>query len=219
MITQTQEAPDVLQINEPLSRYYRALAARLAQTSNPDGRPLRTIGITSSVSGEGVSTVVANLAVTEVISGGKTVLVVDANEQKPCLARLFGNDEETGASAAIGEEKLFNRVAEPTAIDGLSIVTIGAAAAGRRAWAAPRRLRECLDEATGGYDLVIVDLPAATASSSCFEWSALLDGVLLVVEAERASAEDALQVKRRLIESRSHLVGVVLNKRPANVVL
>lgn len=219
MITQTQEAPSVLQINEPLSRYYRTLVARLAQISNADGGPLRTLGVTSSVSGEGVSTVAANLAVTEATSGGKTVLIVDANEQNPCLARLFGSDDQAGDSAADSAEKFFDCVAEPTAIEGLSIVTIGAAITGRRAWAAPRRLREYLDEATGGYDLVIVDLPAATASSPCFEWAPLLDGVLLVLEAERASAQEALQVKRRLIESRSHLVGAVLNKRPANVVL
>lgn len=219
MITQTKEAPGVQQVNEPLARYYRTLATRLAQISNADGAPLRAIGVTSSVSGEGVSTVAANLAVTEATSGGKTVLIVDANEQNPCLARLFGSDEEMGDSAADGSEKFFNCVSEPTAIEGLSIVTIGANTGGQRAWAASRRLREYLDEATGGYDLVIVDLPAATSSSPCFDWAPLLDGVLLVLEAERASAQEAIQVKRRLAESRSHLVGVVLNKRPANVVL
>jgi Mrp family chromosome partitioning ATPase len=219
MITQTQEAPSVLQINEPLARYYRTLTSRLGQLTSADGAPLRTIGVTSSVSGEGVSTVAANLAVMEATSGGKTVLIVDAHEQNFGLARLFGCEEESSSAAADSAERFFGCVAEPTAIEGLSLVTIGAATTGRQSLAAPRRLREYLAEAREAYDVVIIDLPVATPSSLCFEWAPLLDGVLLVLEAERALAQAALQVKRRLVESQSHLVGVVLNKRPANVAL
>jgi protein-tyrosine kinase len=217
MITQTA-APSILQHGEGLARYYRSLAARLGQLSNSEGTALRTIGITSSVPGEGVTTIAANLAITEAASGGKSVLLVDANEQHPCVARLFGCDEESNASAADNSEQLFDGLVEPTELEGLSIVTIGSMLAGRQAWAASRRVREHLGQATSGHDLVIVDLPAATATSPCFEWAPLLDGVLLVLEAERASAQTALQVKRRLIESRSNLVGVVLNKRSAHVV-
>jgi Mrp family chromosome partitioning ATPase len=214
MITQSQAALGVLDGNETCARYYRALAARLGRLTNEDGGPLRIVGVTSSAPGEGVTTVAANLAITEAVSGRKSVLLVDANEQDASLARLFCCDECGPVPETVGQ--LFDGFIEPTSIEGLAVVTVGGIASQRSA-ISPHELREEIDLAKRDYDLVIVDLSPATGISPCFEWGPLLDGVLLVVEAERTSAQAALQVKTRLINSRTHLLGVVFNKRPRYV--
>ena len=215
MITQSQAALGVLEHKETCARYYRALAARLGRLTNEDGGPLRIVGVTSSAPGEGVTTVAANLAITEAVSGRKSVLLVDANEQDPSVARLFCCDECGPVPETVGQ--LFDGFIEPTAIEGLAVVTVGGGIASQRSAISPHQLREEIDQAKQEYDLVIVDLSPATGISPCFEWGPLLDGVLLVLEAERTSVQAALQVKTRLINSRAHLLGVVFNKRPLHV--
>ncbi len=62
----------------------------------------------------------------------------------------------------------------------------------------------------GSYGLVLVDLPPAGQSEQGCALAALLDGVLLVIEAERTQARVAQLVKERLEALGARLLGVVL---------
>ena len=115
--------------------------------------------------------------------------LIDANEQDASLARLFCCDECGPVPETVGQ--LFDGFIEPTSIEGLAVVTVRGIASQRSA-ISPHELREEIDLAKRDYDLVIVDLSPATGISPCFEWGPLLDGVLLVVEAERTSAQARL---------------------------
>jgi Mrp family chromosome partitioning ATPase len=79
------------------------------------------------------------------------------------------------------------------------------------------RFQTVLQFAMRHYDMVIVDLPAANDDASVFNLAGLLDGVAIVVEAERVHWQAGLRTLARLRQSGAHLIGAVLNKRPNHI--
>ncbi len=73
----------------PSNSQYRVLLARLRALGFGPGGPLRTVGLTSSKSREGVTTVACNLALYAASCHDLRVLLVDANHSKPALHRIF----------------------------------------------------------------------------------------------------------------------------------
>ena len=82
MITVTELAePSKLSHRQPapIVENYQALAHRLLSSTTTAGASLRSIGITSSGTGEGVSTVAAQLASTVAAISSRPVLLLDLN--------------------------------------------------------------------------------------------------------------------------------------------
>jgi MinD-like ATPase involved in chromosome partitioning or flagellar assembly len=81
----------------------------------------------------------------------------------------------------------------------------------------PRLLAEywqCLAERA---DLIILDAPPLLSSPLAQALAPTVDGVVLVVAAERTRAADALEAKAALAAGGANILGVVLNKRPRHV--
>jgi Mrp family chromosome partitioning ATPase len=94
------QAADVSKgLQPPLTEAFRALRTSLqlkaTGSSRANGRPLRTILVTSAVPQEGKSTVARNLALAFHEAGLK-VAVVDADLRRPQVARGFGRGSEPG---------------------------------------------------------------------------------------------------------------------------
>jgi Mrp family chromosome partitioning ATPase len=67
------------------------------------------------------------------------------------------------------------------------------------------------------FDWVIVDGPPATVYSDAGILAPLVDGVVLVVEAEKTRWQVAEQAKRTLEESGAQLLGAVLSRRQFHI--
>lgn len=199
---------------EPLVECYRSLATRLAHAPTADGTPFTSVGVTSAAAGEGVSTVASALAHTEATVGGKSVLLIDASTDDSHLARTPRHNGRAGnTNWAIAVD--LGAVVESTECERLSTTAVSAEAIHRLGDTAPAQLHRLLSQARDSFDLVVVDLPSARSTGPCFAWAPLLDGIVLVVQAERTSIRAALEAKRRLLEAHSNLLGVVFNKRSA----
>ena len=89
---------------DPVAESFRLMRTNLA-FMDVDGT-VKSLLVTSSLQGEGKSVTVANLAVTLALAG-KKVIVVDADLRRPRQHRLFGLENEAGASnVAVGEADL-----------------------------------------------------------------------------------------------------------------
>ena len=64
---------------------------------------------------------------------------------------------------------------------------------------------------------VLLDLPPVAESSVWCPLVGALDGVILVIEAERTDGRTALHAKQRLLESGANILGVVFNKRRMHI--
>ena len=178
-----------------------------------DGKdPLRTLGVTSSRRGEGVSTLAAHLATAAAGRQDGRVILVDAHLSRPAAARIFGVAAAPGLAECLCHDESPLELLQPTALENLHVLSAGdlrgTPAQVFDSSDLPAVVRELAEHAA----LVIFDLPPARQASCLSRLAAALDGVLLVVEAEAVRWEAAVRVKELLNRAGARIVGALLNK-------
>jgi capsular exopolysaccharide synthesis family protein len=192
---------------------YAGLARQLQDRSLSRDRETATIGVTSSRSREGVSTVAANLAISAAISQNRPVLLADANMTSPSVAREFSITSGLGISDVLSGRAELNECVLPLPTNNLFVLPAGSTVEHTRATHDTIAIAKLLNEMTSQFGLVVFDLAPATELSSCIAMAGQLGGVILVVEAEKVRREAVDQAKKRLLRARAKLLGVVLNKQ------
>ncbi|HEX3997168.1 MAG TPA: CpsD/CapB family tyrosine-protein kinase [Pirellulales bacterium] len=188
--------------------YQRSLALR-----NGSPQAGYAIGVTSSLPDEGVSTVAIGLATCAALLGGAPVLLIDANLGRPSLARMFEIGDEPGLFEVLTGTMEAGDCIRPSNCDGLSLMTSGCWTSGIQPAYVPSALAALIGELRGCYATIVFDLPATEECSPSGVIGSMLDGVLLVVEAERIPDETARRAMLRLQRANVAILGVVLNKR------
>ena len=177
-----------------MTRAFDGLASRI------DALGARSVGFTSALLGEGVSTVALGTALSLAELRGDEVLLVDGNWLQPSLS------EDAGLDAAPG---LADRLARSTELDAAIRRTPGSRIAflpiGDRTSTRPA-LR-----ALGSFETVVVDLPPILAGEPfVLPWAAVLDQICVVLREEATP----LPVLRQAL-GRLHAVNapcIVLNR-------
>ena len=76
---------------------------------------------------------------------------------------------------------------------------------------AKERLRLLFDQLRQDTDYVLVDTVPVSTAADASAVAAAADGVLLVVDRERARRRDLLAAKKQLVNSRADVLGIVLD--------
>lgn len=124
------------------------------------------------------------------------------------LARLAGR-------AMGGGVLLLNGVESETRMDDGGEVALGPlpGRAGDARALNPRLLAACWDKLAEQADLIILDAPPLLSSPLAQALAPTVDGVVLLVEAERTRTADALEARRALETGGATILGVVFNKQ------
>ena len=214
-------------------QHFGPLLQRLGWPAGEASARLRTLGVTGSTAGEGVSTVAAQLAAAAASSGGGEVLLVDANFARPSVQRTLGVNLGPGLTdLLVGDEHLVkafqsSRVADVFSLRGgqlwatfqpTPVAGLFALAAGRSSIRPARSyywadLVQVIDTVQKLFDLVVVDMPSVDRLSSTLQLAGSLDGVLLVVAADRVRWSVAQRTTDLLSEVNARLLGAILNGR------
>jgi Mrp family chromosome partitioning ATPase len=67
------------------------------------------------------------------------------------------------------------------------------------------------------FRLIVFDLPPIATHASCMSVASTLDGVVLVIEAEKVRGQVAVRACEQLARAKVAVLGVVLNKRRLHV--
>jgi uncharacterized protein involved in exopolysaccharide biosynthesis/Mrp family chromosome partitioning ATPase len=192
-----------------LQAYCETLRDRLVMTIGMDFKAPYVLGITSCIRGSGVSTLATGLALELSRSGDTPVLLINGGENAS-LPKVFGVNPFAGVTDV---------VAQPdgnTALVQRNMYLVPAGDAGRD-WtgATPaQRLTELIQFARNSASrFVIVDLPPVEETSLAVRMSGLLDGVLLVIAAEKVNCHAAGHAVELLGRSGGTIIGTVLNQR------
>lgn len=205
-----------LPASDPLVEAHRAV--RNAIEFATLDKPVHLVSVTSSVPGEGKSTLAMNLAIAAARDGRK-VLLVDADLRLPTQHKRF--PELRGAPGLV---ELLTRAqaagdaVQHTPIDGLDVLAAGAPPPNPGTLAESLRMRQTLLELGRSYDLVIVDTPPVLAVNDPINLARAVDGVILVVEAGVATKRMLTETKQRFESAHIVPIGMVMNKvRPGAV--
>jgi Mrp family chromosome partitioning ATPase len=173
-----------------------------------------TLGIVSTLPGEGASTIARGLARTVARTPNAKVLICDvgASDRRSRFERRE-RDARGSTRASIGDGD--GRI-DFTWLPGSQQVAVGSFgdSAGLNALAADMdRVRSMVSSVSAGFELVILDLPPVNASVIGPALAKAVDGVVLVVEAERTRAQSVRATHKTLEMYGANVLGVVMNKR------
>ncbi len=172
---------------------------------------IRSLGVTSCTSGEGVSAIAMGLARAAASFGDQQVLLVDANPRRPPGGVTRGAAMTAGLLEVLGGSVAPREAVQPTAVPNLATMPSGSANGSADGMYNLGSFPEILGTLKRHFGLIVFDMPAVEAMGSALRLAGLLDGVLLVVEAERVRWETAQRSTGRLVEAGVRLLGAVLN--------
>jgi capsular exopolysaccharide synthesis family protein len=190
---------------------FRALATRLDHQRS--GNELRSLQVTSVISGEGKTLVAGNLALTLAKEGGKRVLLVEGDLHCPSLATLLGLGGLTGIghwwSAREEKEEIAKYVRRLRDLP-VWFLAAGASVEHPSQVLQSSRFAQTFVRLASWFDWVVIDSTPMIPIIDTSLWSRLVDGSLMVV---REGVTPIKALKRGLAGmDNPKFVGVVLNE-------
>lgn len=173
---------------------------------------LRTICVSSSLPGEGKSTVVNNLAIS-LAESGKSVLVVDCDLRRPVQHSFWeGMSNTLGVtSVLVGNCELAEAV-QVTSVKNLDVLAAGPLPPNPGKLVESLKLRQLLLEAGKAYDMVVVDTPPVLLVNDAMLIHRVVDGLLMVVACADTSRRAIVEARDRLEGSGNAPLGTIFNK-------
>jgi polysaccharide biosynthesis transport protein len=181
-----------------------------------DSRTAKRLLITSTVPGEGKSTISTNLAQSFASHGCKTLLI-DCDLRLPNIARILEIRGEKGLldhfSKNVPEESLIVR----GYAHNLDILPVYGESRNPIQIINSKEFEELLARLSEQYDKIILDSPPIGAVSDALNLLTLADGVLYVIAYNTVKMRAAQGSIRRIAETQTPIFGSVLNSVPNQI--
>jgi capsular exopolysaccharide synthesis family protein len=142
-----------------------------------------------------------------------SVCVVDANWHAPFLHEYFRRNNSKGLAEAVLESGPLRNYAQHLNGGNLWVITCGSRTTDPHTLLTSDRLQPRLAELRAMFDYVLIDAPPVNLYADAALLGRLVDGVVLVVQANSTHREVARKAKESLETARLRVLGAVLNKR------
>jgi len=180
------------------------------QLLNSD-RPIKSLVVSSTLPGDGKSTVGFSLAKTAAIMG-KKVLLVDCDLRKSKIHKLSQLNNLWGISSLISSDIDVNQVIqEMPGLNGLSVITAGPVPPDPARLLSSDKMSQMMNYFSENFDLVIYDTPPLSGLVDARLVAVNTDGVMLVVRIDKTDKSALKQLVDTLKASPINLLGVVVN--------
>jgi tyrosine-protein kinase len=172
---------------------------------------LKSIVISSSIPGEGKSTMAINLAVSLADTGARVILV-DADLRRPSIAEYAGIEGSVGLTTVLIGRADVEDVVQPFGTTTLDLLPAGQIPPNPSELLGSPAMIGLLDRLTTSYDMVLLDSPPLLPVTDAAVLSKLAGGALIVVGADRIHRPQLQETLGSLKTVGAHVLGVVLNK-------
>ncbi|MEG4177728.1 MULTISPECIES: polysaccharide biosynthesis tyrosine autokinase [unclassified Microcoleus] len=180
------------------------------QLLNADN-PISSLTITSTIKGEGKSTVALYLAKTA-SAVGKRVLLVDANMRLPQLHTYLGLSNIKGLSNVLSSDLSLNEAIQRLPDDdNLFVLTAGTIPADPIKLLSSRKMHYLMEQFLALFDLVIYDTPALIGLADGHLLASQTDGTVLIVKIEKTDRGMVSKALDQLNVADFKVLGVVAN--------
>ena len=175
--------------------------------------PRKVIQFIGPQGGEGTSTVVRDFAMVSAARFGKSVLLLDADPLSPSQHLFFHLQPESGWEEILRNKRTFRKAICKIGDTKLHVYpTPPGSASLPKALFSPE-IKEFWEEAKERFDLILIDSAPASASPDGIALSRFMDGVVLVLEADKTRKPVAENLKNQIVQNGGNLLGMVFNNR------
>jgi capsular exopolysaccharide synthesis family protein len=193
------------------SNRYREIKSKLI-TRFPE-RSIKTIMFTSTAHGDGSSFTAVSFATSLAKDCLLNVLLIDANLRSPRFHEVFNIHQNNGLSAILNkgeDEKCFVR---KVGYGNLYVIPCRGNNIGPLNLFESIRFEKMLQIMREKFDYVILDTPPVNKYEDPVVIASKVDGVILVIEADKTRKQVAIQAKQEMEKAGAKVLGVILNRR------
>jgi capsular exopolysaccharide synthesis family protein len=191
-----------------LSETFQILYTSLNFLSIAQNRAKRVL-ITSTIPGEGKSTISANLAAAAAYLG-KRVLIIDSDMRRPTQHKKWGVDNYTGLSnILIGDASVKSSVKE--VMKGLDILTVGTIPPNPLSLIEGGTFQALLEDVEENYDLIILDTPPLLSVADTLLISKFVDVKVLVARPYLLDYASARSAREKLKQINCDIDALIIN--------
>lgn len=208
----------ILNKNEPLvflngtsaqSEAYRSLRTILSNYGGTGS--IKTLLLTSAKSGEGKSTIAANLGIAMAQSGRK-ILLVDCDMRKPAISEILDIPNVVGVSNILLKQTKLSESIRHLAPYHLDVITSGPPVNIAAELLNSSRMVSLIRELETMYDMVIFDTPAILPVTDAVVLSRLVSAVVLIVGKDQVEGRDVQTARHHLRSVGVEPIGIIINR-------
>jgi capsular exopolysaccharide synthesis family protein len=188
---------------------YRMLRATLlvAQAETPP----KTLLFTSGRHGEGKTVTAVNTAAV-LAQMGVRVLLIDADLRCSACHTVLGIENKAGLAEVLAGRWAPSDVIRPTVSEHLFVLSSGSMPRNPAELVGSKQMRAVLASLQEQYDYILIDSPPVMLASDAMLLSTMVDGVVLVANAQRTPKQIVRAARTRLTCAQAKILGVVLNQ-------
>ena len=193
------------QLGPQMAQAYYAIQSQLPYS---EGNILQFL---SNGTGEGCSTIAREFAKMAAQEMEKTVVLLDGDARRPTQMSAFGVTPERGWGECVRGEAALEEALYQLDEGRLYVGQLNGADGSNIKLSTLRTVGEFLADLARRYDLVIVDSPPLVESGEALSLAGKVDGVALVVEAEKTRRDVVKKATERIAKFDGRVLGVILN--------
>jgi polysaccharide biosynthesis transport protein len=197
-------------VNGTITEAFRTLRNRIQHARNLDPS-LKTIMITSSVAGEGKSTVASYLAYSFSQIKQK-VLVIDADMRRPRINKIFNIDPAPGLTEYFSDTVDLKDLLRATTSSRLQIITAGKVSEGNEDLWDISLFSELLNHFRNEFDIIIIDSAPIVIVPETESLGEVADCSILIISSGTVEQEVILRAAKLLNKVNKKFLGTILNK-------
>ncbi len=188
---------------------YRSLYYRLERMRD-EQQPLKVVGVTSAMPGEGKTVTTVNLALAAARANPeRRILLIDADLRRGQVAQVLGVRGRPGLSELLSGECEVRDLVRRFHATRMAVITAGSVPEEPTQALASARMKQFVKLVRDHFDEVYVDLPPTLPFADAAILGHQLDGLLMVVRANFTQASSVTQAVEQLAGAK--VLGCVLN--------
>lgn len=203
---------DLVMVKRPRSAESEAVRSiRTSIMLSSIDNPPKVMLVTSGKQSEGKTTLSSNLAISFAQDGNRT-LVLDADLRRPGLSTLFSVPENTpGLAHVLMGQNTLEDALQLTEITNFYVLPVGLIPPNPAELLNSQKMIALINTLRAHFDTIIIDGPPVLPVTDSLILSRLVDGIVLVVRAEKTVKEIPQQAVKRLDQVQANILGLIAN--------
>lgn len=206
-----RDAKNVFEHDPAAAEAFRRLNANLFASSRDVS--IRSLLVTSAVTGESKSTVAANLALS-IADMQQPVLLIDCDLRMPTLHTYFDLPNNVGLSDVLEGRVPLRDAVKTTSVPGLTVLPSGPGVSDAAELFDSQRMGDLLTYALQDAGMIVLEGPPMLLAADSAVLAPFTDGVVLALNQKRSGQDALASAQRQLGYVNAFLLGVVVTGAP-----